>query len=95
MTSAACGATAISRGLEPARLMKAACPEIVPPEGIESTEVTPSTRVTAMCELCGLTAQMAATFGFMSPSSAVSRVPGAPEEISASPMFVPASIMPG
>jgi hypothetical protein len=68
---------------------------MTPPEGSESTEVTPSTRVTATCELCGLMAQTAAAFGLMSPSSCVSIVPGAPEGISASPMLVPRSIMPG
>ena len=60
---------AVARGLVPARLMKAAWPEIIPPSGSVKTLVTPSTRATAMWALCGLIDQMAAMFGFISPSS--------------------------
>ena len=41
MTSAASGVSAIACGVEPSRLMNAACPEIVPPCGELKTLVTP------------------------------------------------------
>jgi hypothetical protein len=34
--------------------MNAACPEMIPPDGRLKTLVTPLTRVTATCALCGL-----------------------------------------
>ena len=48
------GASAIACGVEPSRLMNAACPEMIPPCGDDNTLVTPLTRVTATCALCGL-----------------------------------------
>ncbi len=53
MTSASFGITAIFGGVSPARFISAACPEMMPPVGRDTTVVMPTTRATPMCALCG------------------------------------------
>jgi hypothetical protein len=86
--------TTISDGVQPASWISALCPEMMPPSGVLTTCVTPLTRVTGMSSLCGLIATAACAFGFSSPSSAVSTVPGT-ESISTRPTLEPESIRPG
>ena len=54
MASAMRGTTDISGTVEPARLISADCPERMPPLGLETTCVIPTTRATPTWALCGL-----------------------------------------
>ena len=84
----------ISCGVHPASWIIADEPEMIPPSGSVTTLVMPLTRVTGMTLLCGFTATSARAFGLMSPSSAVSTVPGT-ALISSSPTCEPLSMRPG
>jgi hypothetical protein len=43
--------TTISGGVHPASWISALCPEMIPPSGVDTTCVTPFTRVTGMSSL--------------------------------------------
>ena len=94
MIIAAPSRTSISSVTHPFRLMIAPCPLNRPPWGADITVVTPFTRVTGMCSLCGLMAPDASMCGFISPISLVSSV-AATEPISLRPTDVCGSIIPG
>ena len=86
--------TAISRGTQPARLMRALWPAMMAPVGRVTTVVTPLARVTGISSESGLMAVLARRSGWKSPPSRKSSVSRA-DSSSWRPSTVPASIIPG